>query len=319
MGRKENRKPDVILKNYWSSNERFADLFNAVLFQGKIMIHPEELEEEDTEVSTVMEHREYAETIQASRDMIKIQKKSSVSGVRLVLLGMENQEHVHYAMPLRVMGYDYAAYKKQYNHNAGRYRVTKGLKEDEYLSRMRKSDRFIPVITVVMYYGEREWDGAKSLHEMLNIPKGMKRFVNDYKMLLVEASCSNLVFHNVNNKNLFCLLKIMLDQNSSSKVIRNKAIEYSREHKVEKDVILTAASAANCKLDAGVLEEKGEGTMYRVFEETREEGKIEGKAEEIVEMGMEFGLSVSDILERLQNKLDISQQKASEYIEMFGK
>ena len=33
-------KPDIILKNYWSDNERFADLFNAVLFQGEQVIRP---------------------------------------------------------------------------------------------------------------------------------------------------------------------------------------------------------------------------------------------------------------------------------------
>ena len=55
--------------------------------------------------------------------------------------------------------------------------------------------------------------------------------------------------------------------------------------------------------------------MCTVFEETR----LEGKAEEIVEMGHEFGLSEDDILTRLQNKLNISLQKAQEYLAMFGK
>ena len=44
-------KPDTVLKNYWRSNERFADFFNAVLFEGKRVIKPEELEDEDTEES----------------------------------------------------------------------------------------------------------------------------------------------------------------------------------------------------------------------------------------------------------------------------
>ena len=45
---------------------------------------------------------------------------------------------------------------------------------------MKKTDKFIPVITVVVYYGENPWDGAVSLHGMLNIPKEMQTFVNDY-------------------------------------------------------------------------------------------------------------------------------------------
>ena len=48
------------------------------------------------------------------------------------------------------------------------------------------------------------------------------------------------------------------------------------------------------------------------------EGKSEGQAKAMVEMGNEFGLSETDILERLQKKLDISLQKAKEYFQMFA-
>ena len=65
-------KPDTVLKNYWRNNEQFADLFNAVLFDGEPVIKPEELEDADTDESSVLEHRGYAESIQASRDNIKI-------------------------------------------------------------------------------------------------------------------------------------------------------------------------------------------------------------------------------------------------------
>ena len=47
----QNLKPDTVLKNYWSNNEQFADIFNAVLFDGEEVIKPEELEDVDTEES----------------------------------------------------------------------------------------------------------------------------------------------------------------------------------------------------------------------------------------------------------------------------
>lgn len=68
-------KPDTVLKNYWRDNERFADFFNAVLFGGKQIIKPEELEDGDTEESSILEHGKYAESIQLSRDHIKIRKR----------------------------------------------------------------------------------------------------------------------------------------------------------------------------------------------------------------------------------------------------
>lgn len=119
-------KPDVVLKNYWSNNEQFADLFNAVLFQGRQLILPEELEDVDTEESSVLQHRDYAESIRSSRDIIKIQKKACTYGVDLVMYGLEDQEHIHYGMPVRVMGYDYGLYKKQYDTNAQKYKESKG-------------------------------------------------------------------------------------------------------------------------------------------------------------------------------------------------
>ncbi len=121
------------------------------------MIQSEELEDLDTEDSFTMEHRKYAESIQASRDNIKIRKRSTAHGVELMMLGNESQEHIDYAMPMRVMGYDYGTYKKQYDDNAKKYKREKSLAGDEYLSRMKKTDRFMPVITVVVYYGEKSW------------------------------------------------------------------------------------------------------------------------------------------------------------------
>lgn len=306
-------KPDIVLKNYWNDNAQFADLFNAVLFNGKQIIKPEELEDVDTEESTVLEHREYAESIKASRDNIKVQKKSTVFGVEFVLLGLESQEHIHYAMPMRIMGYDYGSYKKQYDSNAKKYKTAEGLTEDEYLSRMKKIDKFIPVITIVVYYGEKPWDGATSLHEMLNVPKEMANYINDYKMLLVEARKNDLTLHNINNVDLFQLLQILLDKSETLNETREKAISYAREHSVEKSVIMTVAGAVNCKIDYNALNKKGDADMCTVFEETRTEGEAKG----IIEAGLDFGVPESDILERLQKKLNISLEMAQKYLERF--
>ena len=327
MGKEQQKlKADIVVKNYWRNNHQFADFFNAALFDGKPVIKADELEDLDTEESSILENKEYAESIIAARDNIKVRKKSTKYGVEFVILGMEGQEHIHYAMPMRVMGYDYGTYKKQYDDNASKYKKASGLSDDEFISKMKKTDRFIPVITVVVYYGEKEWDGATSLHGMLDIPEEMRVLVSDYKMHLVEAKKNDLKLHNINNKDLFNLFEILLNKKGKLSEIREKAINYATEHKVEKSVIMTVAGAANCKMDYNMLERR-DADMCTVFEETRregiEEGKAEGiekgKAEEIVESGYEFGLSEDDILTRLQKKLNISLQKAREYLVMFGK
>ena len=323
MAKTQDLKPDTVLKNYWNDKERFADIFNAVLFEGKYVIKPEELENEDTEESSVLEHRDYAESITASRDTIKVSKISTVYGVELVMLGIENQEHIHYAMPMWVMGYDYGTYKKQYDNNAKQYKKPDGLDEDEYLSRMKRTDKLIPVISLVVYYGEKPWDGAVSLHGMLNIPEEMKKFVNDYKMVLVEAGRNHLALHDVNNVDFFHMLRMILDKSLPKNEAKEKIIQYARENKVDKSVIMTVAGATNCKIDYNALSKKGEIDMCTLFEEIAREnerkGKLEGKAEGIIETGFDCGLSEEDILERLQQKLQVSLQKAQEFLELFGK
>lgn len=325
-------KPDVILKTYWRHNERFADLFNAVLFGGKPFIRPDELEDVDTEESSILENKKYAASIQASRDNIKIRKRSAVHGVEYVLLGNESQRHIHYAMPMRVMGYDYSTYKKQYDDKAQKYKRTGGLNRDEYLSGMRKTDKLMPVITIVVYYGDQPWDGATTLHGMLDIPEEVGKYVNDYKMLLVEARKNNLLLHNVNNKDLFNLLEIILDKSVPKKEAKQRAIQYDEEHKPDKSVVMTVAGATNSKIDYHSYE-KGEVSVSTLFDEIAKEGEKRGvkrgekrgvkrgekrgRAIEIVETGNEFHLSENDIMERLQRKLNITPQQAQTYLTMY--
>lgn len=94
---KNKVKPDTILKNFWKDNARFADLFNAILFNEENVIKPEELEEADTDLSTVLKFNSHADTLQKVLDVVK----KSAHGVDFVILGLENQQKVHYGMPLR--------------------------------------------------------------------------------------------------------------------------------------------------------------------------------------------------------------------------
>ncbi|MDE7212386.1 MAG: transposase [Lachnospiraceae bacterium] len=321
--KKKVLKADTIVKNYWRDNARFADLFNAVLFQGRVVIRPEELEDVDTDESFVLEHRGHAQSIQQARDNIKICKRSAARGVQFVMLGNEGQEHVHYGMPMRVMEYDYGTYQKQYDDKVRKYKeredARKEMDRDEILSGIKKTDALIPVITVVVYYGEKPWDGATSLHGMLGLGEDIAPFVNDYKLLLVEARKNDLKLHNIDNMDLFNLLGIFLDGKKPVGETKEHALAYVKQHKVDKSVIMTAAGVANRVIDYGVPGRKGEDVMCTFFEKLKEEGVEEGRAEGIISMGLAYGLSEDDILTQLQKMLDVPLQKAKKYMERFGK
>ena len=154
---------------------------------------------------------------------------------------------------------------------------------------LKKEDRFIPVVTIVVYYGEKEWDGALSLKQMMAIPKEMENIVNDYKMKLVEARQNDLLFHNINNRDLFNLFGILLNKDKITRELREEAIKYSVEHKVDKNVLNTVAGAARCDLDFDNLFKEGD-SMCRAWENSmknaKDEGQIEGKIEAYIDCNM---------------------------------
>lgn len=52
--------------------------------------------------------------------------------------------------------------------------------EDEFLSKMRKEDRLHPIISIVLYYSEKSWDGPTYLKDMIvEIPEEMERIFSD--------------------------------------------------------------------------------------------------------------------------------------------
>ena len=114
-----------------------------------------------------------------------------------VIWGLENQERIHYAMPLRHMVGDAFSYLKEYNEIVAKNQKDKNFaSSDEFLSNMKKTDRLHPVISLCVYYGENPWDGPLSLTDMLEIPNKIRPLVSDYKMNLIELRTSGaLKFH----------------------------------------------------------------------------------------------------------------------------
>ena len=198
----ESTKPDVVLKDFWRDNQRFADLFNAVLFQGKEVLIPDSLEEQDTEVSGIIEMKDYKETLSRTRDVVK----KMADGVEFVIFAAENQQRVHYAMPLRNMLYDSMGYLKECQELSRKHRADgEKLSGDEFLSDLKKEDRLHPIISLIIYYGETGWDGPCSLHDMIfDMSEEIQAVFSDYPMNLLEVRDSGkYLFHNPDVRTVF--------------------------------------------------------------------------------------------------------------------
>ncbi|MCD8325344.1 MAG: transposase [Lachnospiraceae bacterium] len=327
---KDGLKPDTILKNYWNGAERFADFFNAVLYDGEEVIRAQELAPDDTDSSTVIEYQKAAESLEGSRDKIKIHKKLGSDGEGIGLLGLEFQSYISYLMPLRVMGFDYSAYHKLYKSNAEQYQREDSLKrnvmtKDEFLSMMKREDRLIPIITIVVYTGREPWDGPTTLHDMLDITAEMERYGSAYRMMRVVGRNSDLKLRNDDNINMFSMLRIALDMSRPPSEIRKLLLQYEDEHNPSKDVMMVVCGLSGVKMDYDKFEREG-GTMRTVFDDIYDEGKAEGKvegkaegktegrAQEIVGIYREQGYSDEGILEKLQTRLNVSLDQAKEFL-----
>ncbi len=66
-----NLSADVALKNYWSNNERFADLFNQVFFKGREIIKADKLTATDTDESSVYIDKQGLGSADRFRDVMK--------------------------------------------------------------------------------------------------------------------------------------------------------------------------------------------------------------------------------------------------------
>lgn len=92
----------------------FADVFNYYLFEGRQVIQAEDLEERDaTEVLSIYGKHEKEMQKQKRRDLLKYSIVKANKETCFVLLGIENQSDVHYAMPVKTMVYDAMNYGSQ--------------------------------------------------------------------------------------------------------------------------------------------------------------------------------------------------------------
>lgn len=183
--------PDIPLKNFWCQNEHFADLFNSCLFDGNNILHPDSLNDLPPDVSFSIFSREFQKTIKRARDVLKLGK----NGECYRILGIENQQAIHYAMPLRCLVYDALTYLSQFERTAGNHRKSRDLTGlDEFLSSYTRHDKLFPCYTIVIYWGEKPWDGPKNLSDMMDFGRSdyARMYFNDYQMYLLCVNEANL-------------------------------------------------------------------------------------------------------------------------------
>ena len=139
------------------------------MFDGEKVIKPENLKECDTtEVLSVFGIDRKQIVKQKWRDLLKGVSVKYTESVYIVLMGIEAQTDVHYSMPVKTMIYDAMNYGEQVNEAKKQHQKNKDYKSsDEFLSGFTLEDRLTLVITITLYLGTKNWDGPRSLVEMM--------------------------------------------------------------------------------------------------------------------------------------------------------
>ena len=214
---------DSMAKEYFADNARFADLCNNILYGGREVILPENLKERDTtEVLTALGLDKKTIAMQKLRDIFKNASIKYTGKSYVVLIGVENQSDIHYAIPVKNMFYDVMAYGNQVKETAKKHRREKDTAtSDEFLSGFTKEDKLIPVITITVYLGTKEWDGPRKLSDMFgDVDEELLPFIPDYRInLLAPREITDFTGFRTSIRQLFEVLKNAYDKEKMQEVL----------------------------------------------------------------------------------------------------
>lgn len=202
------REVDAATRKFVSDEDVARDVINLVLpvqldpNKKLKTLHPEEVSIVTDETARTRKERHTA--VSRIRDVLKEGVLLSDGEQQYLIVGMENQTNVDFAMPLRVLlmnvlNYTEQARKIAESHRKKRRESAEGgaqTSEDasmkrpvttkEFLSGFHKGDSLKPVITIVIYWSPEPWDGPRRLQDLMNIPDSLSELVDNNSLIILE-------------------------------------------------------------------------------------------------------------------------------------
>ena len=239
---------EKLLEDY---NDVFADIVNTLLFDGKEVIKPDELENTKDKSQYKSDDDELHEQ---ERDVSKYWKKGKI---KIALYGLENQTTVDKDMPMRVISYDGSSYKSQ----------------------LLSKQLHYPVITLVLYFGTTPWDGPTSLYECIgSMSENLKEYVNDYKINIFQIAFLSEEKVKMFKSDFGIIADFFVQKRTNTKYIpSDKQIKYVDEFLKLMKALTGDKMYVETNTKGGVI------SMCDVIRGAKEEGRIEGLEEGRIE------------------------------------
>lgn len=298
-------KVDIATKQYMSHRDVIADVFNFYIYDGRQVIKPEKLQKIDTAEVALPYGNDAEIAVQKLRDNIMLWTMAMDDKAAYAVLGIENQDKIHYAMAVKNMLYDALQYAKQveeakrsYRNGLNKKRIK--LNSEEFLSGLKKADRLMPVITLVVYFGDKDWDGAKSIHEMLSVDDDeLLSYVPNYKINLIEPAKISDEDYDKFKTDVGSVLQFIKHQSDEDgSWIKGK----TRFKHVEKEAVELINLIIGSKITGEEKEEvvdmcrAWENSINNAMREGMREGELKGKIEILYE---ECNMSIHDIARKV--------------------
>lgn len=250
------------MKEFLENNAYFVDFFNAYFFDGERVLKPENCMELDSKMNdSNMDLEKHVDVIRKYND-------GNIYSAFII----ENQSYVDMSMVVRAAAYEYVAYERM-------------LKK----SKKNKSKEKLPMVHIlVLYTGERPWNAARQLSELVEVDERFESYFHDYKMNLIEITGNTSYnFNEEDVYNLFYICRSIYDQSIYEGTSNHFGLVKSSVLKVVKT--LTDVEW----LDLEELEEKEEIEMCEAEKRWLEVKSKEWKAEGIkkgIKQGIEQGI-----------------------------
>lgn len=160
--------------------------------------------------------------------------------------------------------------------NGGRFGKAVTVEKYRDIKKIFKEDKIIPVITVVLYFGEKPWDGPRSLKDMMGW-KGeeAESYIQDYKMnLLIPSEMKDAEIETLQSslREVFYFLKYAGDWKKLEKILDKN----ERFRSLEKEAAVVISTLTNTEIKIKESEEKQD--MCEAIEQMKQES---------MEMGLE--------------------------------
>ena len=263
-----NKIKDKMMKEFLENNAYFVDFFNAYFFDGQKVLKPENCEELDSEMNDAnMDLEKHVDVIRKYND-----------GNLYSAFIIENQSYVDASMVVRAAVYEFVAYERM-------------LKK----SKKNRNNKKLPMVNILVFYtGEKPWNAARQLSELVEVDERFESYFHDYKMNLIEITGNTSYnFNEEDVYNLFYICRSIYDQSIYEGTSNHFGLVKSSVLKVVKT--LTDVEW----LDLEELEEKEKIEMCEAEKRWLEVKSKEWKAEGIelgIKQGIEQGVELGQVL-----------------------